>query len=208
MHHILEEYAKGNMLIEEMLPYYEEHFGDKIISPFVLKIAEDFSKDFYYTYFESGKNYLENFTGFGKMKVLEVEYEFNETVDDKFIFTGKVDLIVEDEDGEFTIIDHKSKSGFKSKKELAEYATQLYLYAFAVERKYGKFPTRLMFNMFRKEEMIKIDFKQSDYEVAMQWLKDSVCKIEECFEFLPILGTFFCNNFCSYREQCEEKDGD
>lgn len=209
MHNILEDYANGKIEIPDMLPYYLENFNQNIVSDFTLQLGENFTKDFYFDYFESGKRYLENFQGFTKLhKILEAEYEFEEVVNDAFIFNGKVDLVAEDENGDLIIVDHKSKSSFKNKAELAEYAVQLYLYAFAIERKYGKLPVKLVFNMFRKDIWQVIEFKQEDYEAAMKWLVDSVNEVEGCFDFTSVPNTFFCNNFCSYRDNCEEKAGD
>ena len=59
------------------------------------------------------------------------------------------------------MLDHKSKGKFKSKKEQAEYARQLYVYAKYVKEKYGKFPKVLIFNMFNAGELIKIPFNKS-----------------------------------------------
>ena len=39
IHEILEMYAKGKLEIYEMLPYYEEHYNDYVISDFTLKMS-------------------------------------------------------------------------------------------------------------------------------------------------------------------------
>ena len=31
MHHILEEYEKGNMQLDELVPYYEENFDKQVV---------------------------------------------------------------------------------------------------------------------------------------------------------------------------------
>lgn len=200
VHKILEEYEKGNMETYEMLPYYEEHYNEEVISTFDLKLSEDFIKDFSSNYYQSGLEYLKNFDGYNDFEVLEAEYEFNEVIDDKFIFTGKIDLIAKDKDDHLIIIDHKSKNGFKNKTELQEYAVQLYLYSYAVQQKYGRLPDILMFNVFRKQKWEKILFNLDDYNNALKWLKEQVDCIENCFEFPSIKDTFYCWNFCPYRE--------
>lgn len=207
MHYILEQYEKGELETYELLPYYINNYDDNVTSDFTLVINENFSKNFAETYFQSGKDYLENFEGFPTLKVIEVEYAFTECIDNKFNFTGKIDLIAEDENGDLIILDHKSKNGFKSKAEKAEYAVQLYLYAYAVYKKYGKFPKKLMFNMFRQDKFEIFDFDMDEYNNAMDWLNNMVEEIEETFSFPSVLGTFFCNNFCNYRNECEEKEG-
>ena len=129
---------------------------------------------------------------------MEAEYDFNENVEDRFILTGKVDLICRDKNGDIVVIDHKSKGKFKNKAEQHEYARQLYLYAYAVFKKYGKFPKTLVFNMFRVPDWVVIPFNKDGYIEAMEWLKNSVAEIESCMDFYPITDTFFEKNFCEY----------
>ena len=198
-HEILEKYEKNELALDELSKYYEEHFQENIVSTFEVKMSEDFSKDLYWNYYNDGKNYFENFTGFCQFKVLEAEYDFSIPIGNKFLFLGKVDLVVEDRDGNFIIIDHKSKSKFKNKAEQKEYAIQLYLYAYAIRKKYHKFPDKLMFNMFRKGEWVEIKFNINDYVSALKWLINNVEEIESTFEFPAEKDTFYCWNFCDYR---------
>lgn len=200
VHEILEEYEKGNLAIYDMLPYYKKHYNEKITSDFTLRLSDKFTKDFSKQYYFDGKNYLENFCGFNDFEVLEAEYNFEEVINNSFIFVGKIDLIARDEDGGLIIIDHKSKSKFKSKAERKEYAMQLYLYAYAAYKKYGEYPTKLMFNMFRKDTWEVFDFSLDEMNEAIEWLINAVNEIESCFEFPPLTGSFYCWNFCCYRE--------
>lgn len=208
VHEILEDYEKGKLEIYDMLPYYNKNYKKKVTSDFTLRIAEDFYRDFAEDYFEDGREYLMNFEGFNDFDVIEAEYEFEEVIDNSFILIGKIDIVAKDlNDGKLIVVDHKSKSKFKNKKELKEYARQLYLYAYAIKQKYGEFPKKLMFNMFRKGYWESIDFNEDDYNEAMDWLKNSVKEIETTFEFPPIKDSFYCWNFCPYRyanfEECE-----
>lgn len=205
VHEILEKYEKGEIEIYDMLPYYIENYKDKVTSSFVLNINEGFSKDFSDNYYVDGLRYLENFEGFPQFKILEVEHEFEIEIENKFKFNGKIDLIAEDTEGNLIILDHKSKSRFKTKRELKEYAKQLYLYAYAVNKKYNKLPSKLYFNMFRTNELIEIDFNQSDYDEAYNWLVSAVEEIESTFDFSPQdeVEKFYCMNFCPIRNQCE-----
>lgn len=205
-HEILEKYAKNELAEYELLPYYIEHYDDNVKSTMVLKMSDTFSKDFSYTYFSSGKDYFENFNGFGDIKILEAEYEFSEPIDNKFLLIGKIDLIAEDVNENLIVIDHKSKSKFKNKAEECEYAKQLYIYAFAIYRKYNKFPKKLMFNMFRRNEWVKFDFDKQKYDETMKWVVDEINEIENCIEFEPIKSGFYCDNFCCYRHKCTEKN--
>ena len=197
-HLILEKYAKGELGEWELLDYYSDHYDENVVDSMVLHISDDFSKDFSEMYFSKGYDYFQNFEGFQDLEVLEAEYDFNENVEDRFILTGKVDLICQDKNGDIVVIDHKSKGKFKNKAEQHEYARQLYLYAYAVFKKYGKFPKTLVFNMFRVPDWVVIPFNKDDYIEAMEWLKDSVAEIESCMDFYPITDTFFEKNFCEY----------
>ena len=62
-----------------------------------------------------------------------------ETQIEVYNFVGYIDLILRDSDG-YHIVDHKSKSGFKSISERNAYLRQLYLYSIYVKEKYGEFP--------------------------------------------------------------------
>ena len=205
MHEILEKYEKGELEIYDMLPYYIEHYNDAVKSSFVLNINANFSKDFSDNYYIDGIKYLENFEGFPQFNILEVEHEFEVNIEDKFLFNGKIDLIARNNDGELIILDHKSKSKFKNKKELNEYAKQLYLYAYAVKQEYGELPKKLYFNMFRTNELVEIDFDINDYQNAYNWLVSSVNEIENTFDFSPQENEdpFYCLNFCPVKNQCE-----
>ena len=129
MHHILEEYEKGNMQLDELVPYYEENFDKQVVSTMRLQMSETFSKDMYGLYYNDCLEYLKNFTGIPNCKtIVDVEKEFHLPYND-YSITGKIDLIFRDNDNKLIVLDHKSKKKFKSKKDQAHYARQLYLYA-------------------------------------------------------------------------------
>lgn len=206
-HEILEKYAKKELEVYEVLSYYLEHYDENVKSDFVLKINDKFSKDFSELYFESGKRYFQSFNGFEGIKIIESEYEFKENLDDKFYLIGKIDLIGEDEKGDLILIDHKSKSRFKNKKEKDEYMKQLYLYSYGLYKKYNKFPKKIAFNMFRINEMVFSDFEMDKYKDTIEWVKNEVEEIENCIDFNPNgLGSFYCDNFCPYRHNCKYKE--
>ena len=204
-HGILEKYFKGELAEYELLSYYLRNYDKEITSDFVLKLTKSFSKDFSRDYFNSGKEYFENFVGFENINILDVEYEFTECIDDKFNLTGKIDLIVKDSDNNLIVIDHKSKAKFKNQAEREEYLKQLYIYAFAVYKKYGVFPDKLIFNMIRKQNLEKFDFNIDKYNNTLDWIRKEVEEIESCIDFYPVKKGFYCDNFCPYREKCEYK---
>lgn len=206
VHKILELYEKGELGEYELLPYYENHYNENVTSTFVMNLQNGFTRDLSALYYDDGKVYLENFSGYDGLKILESEYEFYEEVDGLFLLNGKVDLIAENEAEELVVIDHKSKGKFKNRTEREEYSRQLYLYAYAVYKKYKRFPKWLVFNMFRPNEWVQFQFKEDRYIEALDWSIKSVREIEATFEFPPNPGTFYCQNFCGFREVCKYKD--
>lgn len=205
VHEILEKYEKGELEAYEMLPYYIDNYSKNVVSTFNLNMTKDFSRDFSDSYYASGLRYLESFDGFPDFDIIEAEKEFTIEIENSFKFTGKIDLVARNKNGDLIILDHKSKSKFKNKKEQAEYAVQLYLYSYAIERELGELPKKLYFNMFRQNEMVEIDFNMDDYKSAYEWLVNSVREIEDTFDFekLDNKDDFYCMNFCPIRDICE-----
>lgn len=202
MHKILEMYAKKELKREDVLNYYIDNFSIDVTSSFILKFEKGFKRNMFDTYYNSGKEYLETFDGFKGLKILDVEYEFKENIQNVFILNGKIDLVAENNKDELLLIDHKSKNGFK-KQEKEEYSKQLYLYAHALKQKYGKYPDKMIFNMFRAKKNVSFNFDFDKYSEVIDWSINSVNKIENEFVFSPIPNTFYCNNFCEFRGICK-----
>lgn len=200
VHEILEKYAKEDLAVFELPNEFEKDF--------VEKITYDFPPNKYVDLFESyhneGIDYFNNFDGFDEFKILGVEKEIKFKLDD-YEFIGYIDLLLEDKSGNIIVFDHKSKSGFKSKKEKAEYARQLYLYSIPVIDEIKKYPTKLIFNTFRKQKLIEVPFVLKDFEEAKKWAIDTIELIakEENFEENPDM--FNCNYLCNHRYNCDCK---
>ena len=192
-HSILERYAKGQLELYELADTFDKEFDDAVTMRF-----PHFFCDLRKKYHDDIVVYFDHFNGFGKYKILGVEDKFNVDIDD-WTFTGIIDLLLEDPEGNLVVLDHKSKAEFKSKKEMHKYARQLYLYAFYVETKYGKRPTKLVFNMFRKRNIVEIPFSEEDYQEALQWARDTVAAIRTETEYEPTFDDFFCENLCDFR---------
>ena len=155
-------------------------------------------------YYEQGLNYLRNFGGYPKYKILGVESQFDIAIDD-WVFNGIIDLVYEDEQGRLVVHDYKSKSSFKNKAEQKKYARQLYLYSLHIKEKYGKYPDLLRFMMFRKETSVDIPFKTDDLNEAVNWAKNTVKAIRTCWDYSPSCEEFFGNYLCNHRKDCEHK---
>ena len=177
---------------------YDWEFDTAVAEEFPTGFRGDMRK----LYFDQGLDFLNNFSGYDGIKILEVESEFDCDIDD-WTFNGIIDLAFEDCAGKLVLRDYKSKSGFKSRVEQAEYARQLYLYCIYIKEKYGKFPDALQFFMFRKNKIIEIPFNIEAYHEAMDWARRTVTEIRECWDFCPSCEPFFGNNLCNHRKTCD-----
>ena len=226
-HSLLERYVKDELELYELGAKYEEEY-DKIVTLFF-----PFNKyvDLNEKYYLYGKEYFNSFNGFSDdWEIVDSEKEIHLDINGN-MFIGYIDLIVRDKNNrEYIIIDHKSKAKFKDEKEQAEYARQLYLYSLYIKQTYGKYPSRLIFNMFRANEIINIAFNEQALNEAVNWFVNSIKDIKKDNKFLDKIkiryiknkkrlkdfkrDDYFCNNLCGVRRFCmrsreyENKKGD
>jgi len=201
VHSLMERYAKNELSLWDLASTYEWEFESAVPEEFP---SLPFCANLKELYYEQGLNYLRNFGGYPKYKILEVEKQFDIDIDD-WTFNGVIDLVYEDEQGRLIVHDYKSKSSFKSKAEQKEYARQLYLYSLHIKEKYGRYPDILRFMMFRKETPVALPFKMYGLTEAVHWAKNTVQSIRNCWDFSPSCEEFFGNNLCNHRESCEHK---
>lgn len=193
MHEILEGLDRDELMIWDTIPIFEERFVK--ISSFPPNKWVNLRE----RYYEQGIRYLSNFRFNENYEVVSVEENVNVDING-YKFTGYIDKLVRDKsDGKFIVIDHKSKSDFSSKKEKAEYARQLYLYSYAVKKKYGEYPKMLLFNMFRVNKEVPIFFKEKDMEEAIKWMMDTIDSIKKCRAFPVTDDSFFGEYLCNFR---------
>jgi len=74
-----------------------------------------------------------------------------------------------------------------------------------VKEEYGKYPDVLRFLMFRKNITIDIPFNLDDLNEAVQWARDTVNEIRNCWSYDPSCDKFFGENLCGFRNICETK---
>ena len=200
VHSIMEQYAKGEAKLSDLVGIYEWEFETAVPEKFPWNkyvVLRD-------TYYKQGLEFLKSFKGYDDYKILGVEEEFEMPIDD-WIFVGVIDLVFEDENGRLIVRDYKSKASFKDEKEMRKYARQLYLYSLYVKEKYGKYPDELQFVMFRKNEIVKIDFNTEDLFEAQEWASDTVSIIREAFDYPATCEDFYSANLCNHREYCTLK---
>lgn len=209
-HEILEQFFNGNLATFELSTKYEEAFEQIRENGGVSMLVSGkngFSNiDLTESYYESGLDYFENFDGFPELEPIGVEERFDlllEHKGKKFILNGFIDLVAK-KDGDLIIIDHKSKSKFKSIKEKNEYCRQLALYSLFASHKYKQPVKEVWFNQFRIGTITKFDLTDNIIEEALDWAADTIEQIERESLWLPNTSNdFFCSVLCDFRYICQ-----
>jgi len=208
-HLVLEKYFNNEISMFELSQFYEDEYKNNIKH----YAPPNAYVDLGIKYFDKGKEYFDNFSGIDDYEILGVEKKVAFNIE-KYKFTGYIDLLVKNQDGDLEIIDHKSadiKPRSNRKKEtkgdikLDEYLRQLYLYSIPVYDEYKVYPKYLNFNVFRCGEWIKEPFQIEKLEEAKQWVIDTINKINNESAWLPLSDEYFCNHLCSMRKICEYK---
>ena len=207
-HEILEGWLKGSYQTHELAELFVAGYDEAIPN------AEDYSWND--GYFDSGAYFfsegIETLSAYLNGKIVcGVEKEIHTTVGGK-PFIGYIDLLLQDCDGNYIIIDHKSskfplkKNGEPLKnceKKWRNYKRQLYLYAKAVQEETGTFPVALEWNFFRDGKMYEIPFVMDEYREALTWAEDTIKKIYSERKYEPNPDMFYCANLCDYsKEEC------
>lgn len=216
VHSVLERYGNGELLQFELVDKFLEEFDEAIPRGVRLYFTNGSYRDLTESYKNQCVKFLSDWNGFDGLEIIGAEEEFSVLlrIKDKCLFlNGFIDVIAVDENGDYYIIDYKSKSAFKSKEEVMEYARQLFLYSIWVKRKYGKYPKYLWFFQFRIDHIEKIDFSEEKLEEVLEWVYETLCQIENEQFWLPISfdgldkkeldnETFYCRNLCDFRTVC------
>lgn len=219
-HTLFEEYLKGETPIIALGEEYEDRFENTVVhSP------PPFPKGQWKKYYDEGLDYFNNFVGFGtNYEPVSVEEKFQIDIGG-YKFVGIADAILRDKtDGSYIIIDHKSKTEDRMRKDYPIYVHQLYIYAAFVKQKYGVYPKKLMFNCFRSNVMIGEDFSTENFDETMDWIVKKIHEIISTVEFKDRLtldvenreregkkprkshDTFFCRWLCSSLLSCPRVD--
>lgn len=213
-HDILDEWGKGQFeTTDEMADEFLFRFDLEVVTPPPARLAK-------LGWVDKQRNNLEdffrNFDEFKGYKILSTEESFEVEIAGRR-FVGIVDMICEENDtGALVIYDHKSKKIADFKEHEDEMYKQQYLYAKYVYEKYGRYPDKLAFHLF-KENGAKFErpFDLNDYNATLEWAVHQMEKIEsnEMMDWMICMeqptkknGTpddcFFCENICSYRNIC------
>jgi hypothetical protein len=202
VHSLLERYFKGEVEFFELSQMYEDEYNLNVIHNFPdFKFCNLEEK-----YYENGLDYLNSFEGIDdNLQIIGVEQKVELNLKGR-PFIGYIDLILKDKtDDKYIIVDHKSKSKFKNKKEKEHYLLQLYLYSVYIKETFGEYPKELRFNMFRIGEIETEQFDVKKLEKALNWFDFTIDLIHSDTEFVKIKDEFYCENLCGVREACKKE---
>lgn len=201
MHKLLERFYLGLLTKDEMLNEFLMCFSDEVK-------GQRPSEKIISSYISDGISYLKSFEPL-PYKTLAVEEKIELDIDG-IPFVAILDYVGE-KDGKLYIVDNKSRklkprSGRKkptqSDNELDDMLRQLYIYSAAVKQKFGRLPDYLCFNCFRNGNLIVEKFDESKYEEAIEWVKETVRKIEDTDNFYPHREFFSCKYICGVCDEC------
>lgn len=201
-HSILEGWAKGEIPEYLMADVYQDGYDEAIKHSF-----PPFPKGMPEKYFEAGLRYFETFEGFGnEWEVVSAEERFEIDIGG-YPFVGVLDLLLRHKDtGELWVVDHKSKSASSMSKELLTYRRQLYTYAAHIKQKYGVYPDKLSFNMFKEGTFIDETFDLDMFNDTMKWIVDTIEDIILETEWKVCPSSYFCRFVCSAFLECPARE--
>lgn len=197
-HKLLEDWALGNLMSFELADAYQSQYDNAVQHYF-----PSFPSGMGQRYFDAGLHYFSHFDGFGDhYSILAVEDKFLLDIEG-FPFTGVIDLVLEDKrDGTLVVIDHKSKSAKVMRKQLETYTRQLYLYAAAVNERFGRYPARLAFNLFRETDWVEEAFGLHKLYSTFDWVRDTIHAILADGQWEARPSDYFCRFICSCGSHC------
>ena len=205
VHGVLEDFLNGNIQQEDMKNVFIERFN-RDLGKVEMKFSSKYTKDCSNLYVDQVSEFLSAYDGHKGYIVRGVEkkFDFLTKIHNKNrILRGVIDLLLEDFEGNYIIVDYKSKGKWKSKEEADSYFKQLYFYSMYVIETYKIEPSKLRFIQFRVNEVTERDFDREIYEEVMKWVEDTIKLIDEEEFYEPKNDEkFFCHNLCNHRETC------
>ena len=196
VHSLLERYEKKELMSYELLSQYEREYPGAVTYDFPDNNYVDLAE----SYYNDGAVFFADFDGFGDLEVVGAEDEFEFEIED-FILCGYIDLILRDREGKLIVRDWKSMSALKKKDERQK-RRQLYTYCARVKEKFGRFPDKIEFGLFRKQKLSGFKFDKRDFDETMDWVKHTVHEIRKCTDWSTSYNDFYCSNLCGHRNDC------
>ena len=201
LHSLIEKYLSGAETKDSLITEYLIEFSE------ISQLAP--GSKILQSYFRDGLQYLKSMTNLPCAVVTleeHVDFELN-----GIRFQGYIDCLGKTDKG-FVIVDHKSRTlkprskrskPTKGDELLDEYLAQLYLYATAVEAKYGELPIGLWLNCFRAGLIIQEPFHYEIYKKTQEEFAQKAEQLTHVTDFPPNWEYFKCNYLCDMAEYCE-----
>lgn len=204
IHDLLDLWAKGELTKQQLPEEYARRYPDEVVTKFPRMLT---AKGYAEKAYNIGLEYFENFDEFGGYTILNTEEKFRTDIAGR-PFVGVIDMVLKDDvTDELIVLDHKSKSWSAFRKNEDEMYRQQLIYSKYIHEKYGQWPDRMMFNLFKEHgDKAERPFTMEAYEKTMKWAEEQIEKMEN-YEFIDWLeckpeGDFFCHEICSCRRDC------
>lgn len=205
MHEVFDALIKGEVSFEDAPSLYLEKYED--ITTYVKQDVMDKTFDTCINYLcNIDENILDDYEVVGS----EIKLDF---LVRGYHFTGFVDLLLRDKDGNLIVVDHKSSDPFlkkngepyaKTKEQFENYVKQLSLYCSGVFQIYGEMPTKIVFHHFKNDgKLTVVPVNERLIEDAVNWSLGIIQKIYNDETFDAKSKTGFCYRLCDYRKDCE-----
>lgn len=211
VHKILEMIFKGELELDDAPEYFRKNWTKNVKTKLTEKTRMD------NTYLACA-TYLADvdFEWLNDYEVLGIEKKIRTKIGG-YPFVGYIDLLLREKaTGKIIVLDHKSakyplqkdeKTPLKAHaQEFESYKRQLYLYSKAVIEEYGVEPVMLMWNHFKDQKYVRVEFNRKDYEAAIEWFLSMIKQIEKDILFMPKKDFFYCANLCNFRNTCEYRE--
>ena len=225
-HSVLEDFGNEKLLQFELSQTFLDRFDEEVPNGVRLYFNNGSSKDLTDKYRTQCVEFFDKFNGFPDYEQVGAEEDFKVLVkinEKLMILRGIIDCVLRDSNGNYVIVDFKSKSEFKSEEELKEYARQLYFYSIWIKYKFGEYPKTMQFLQFRIGVTTTVTFNEEDFQETIGWIYNQSEKIENENYWEPycnnlptteqrdrktgevklVEDTFYPDNLCQYRFSCK-----
>lgn len=202
VHQILAGWARGEIAVDEMPAVWTAGFPEYVTECFPPYLE---TKGYRQKLLDSVTAYFQAFDGFPGHEIVGVEQSFTSSLAGE-PFVGVIDLILRDrQTGDYVLVDHKSSSLSSFKRSRQAMYRQLLLYSKYLADRFGTFPARLRFNLFREGTQDEQPFRAEDYVEAVQWAENAARTMNardltDWFELKP--EQFYCTQLCPARGVC------
>lgn len=205
MHEVFDELVKGTVSFEDAPSLYLEKYE---------QIENSVKQEIMDKTFDACVNYLcninENILDGYHVVGSEVKLEFKIG---EYDFVGYIDLLLQDDEDNLIVVDHKSSDPFlkkngepyaKTKEQFENYIRQQCLYCIGIKEKLGEYPKKIVFHHFKNDGRLTIvPVKEELIDGSKAWALNVISQIYSDEKFEAMTKTGFCYRLCDYRYDCE-----